>query len=58
MQQLRSNRVLTIIIAVALVVVALMVFNLNNVLMVASILQALAITALCVVGCMYLIKRL
>jgi hypothetical protein len=58
MLQLKNNRTLTIILIVALIVVALLVFNLNNVLLVASILQALAITALCVVGCLYLIKRL
>ena len=55
---MKNNRTLTIIGIVVLFVLALVVFNLNNVLMIASILQSLAITALCVVAIMYLMKRI
>jgi len=55
---MRNNRTLTIIGIVVLFVLALVIFNLNNVLMIASILQSLAITALCVVATMYLMKRI
>lgn len=58
MQQLRNNRPLTIAIIIGLIVLAFAIFNLTNLMLVASIIQSLAITALCIVACLYIAKRI
>jgi hypothetical protein len=55
---IRNNRPLTIALAIGLCVLILIVFNPNNLLTIVNIFQSLAITALCVVTTIYLVKRL
>ena len=55
---MKNNRQLAVIVIIAVCLLAFVIFNPGNILIMVNIVESVAVTALCVVATVYLAKRL